>query len=99
MYFFTFPKLTQEILDSCLPHEDMDLESMVQGNPSKEETDSTLTNVEYHYANRKTFSKGKISNGPGRKFFLATVISSRKENLLCFLRKNNKIHITVQRET
>lgn len=35
----------------------MDLESTVQGNPSEEETDSTLSNSEYHYANRKTFSK------------------------------------------
>lgn len=84
IYLFTFPKLTHEVLDSRLPHEDMDLESTVQGNPSKEETDFTLSDLEYHYANRKTFSKGKISNGLGRNFFffLVTVISSEKENLL-----------------
>lgn len=42
-----------------LTKEDTDLESMVQGNPSAEETDSTRSNLGYHYANRKTFSKEK----------------------------------------
>lgn len=69
--------------------------SMVQGNPSKEEIDSTLRNSECHYANRKTFSKGKISNRSGRKIFPEQLWSLHKRKM-CFLRRNNKVHMIIQ---
>lgn len=95
IYLFTFPKLAWEVLDSSLAHEDTDLESRVQGNPSKEKTDSTISNLGIIMPTEKHFQR-EITNGPGRKCFPKQLCSPHKRKM-CFLRRNNKIHITVQR--
>ena len=46
-----------EVLDSGLSEEDIDLESMAQGNPSKEEADATRSNLGITMPTEKHFQR------------------------------------------
>lgn len=63
----TAPNLTGEGLDSGLPHENAGMESPVQGNASKEETDSPLSNSGIAVQTERRFQRGELSNGPVSK--------------------------------